>query len=387
MNLLFIEYILFLFIFLLLYCSILYPILLRILSVLFKKPINEVECELPAITVCVAAYNEEDYIENCIISIYNTGYPVDKIFVQVGSDGSSDGTIEILKRLQKEFPTLKVYELERKGKNSVVNFLVKESETDVVFLMDADLLLQKGMIEKIIAVFSDESVGCVISSIRQIIEGEVDSGGYGETIYQKYDMLMKSYESKIWSTINNIGQYAIRRELFMPIPNDRIADDNYEILAVVLKKRRAVFCSEAQVLEVRKKSSDDEFSRRSRVSAASMAAVWSMKRLLLPDYGWSSFFLWSHKVLRWLMPFYLIIIAVLSVYLSFTNSIWLNFLIVQAIFYLSSGLAFIDEKYNKKVKNPLLKISLYFVSMNIGFLFAWKRFILSQQNSIWTHKF
>jgi len=97
---------------------------------------------LPNIAVLIAAYNESEYIEDAIHTIYAQRYP--RCEVHVGSDGSTDDTVQIVERLQNQYPNLHVHALERRGKNAVNEYLVSHSQSDVIVHLDADVRLQPG---------------------------------------------------------------------------------------------------------------------------------------------------------------------------------------------------------------------------------------------------
>jgi len=371
------------FIFFLIYPFIIYPLVLSIIAKIFNKPVSGSADVQPNLNVVISAYNEEKLIVDAVRSVFRSGYPYDKIALFVGSDGSSDKTVEILNNLRIEFPNLQVFDFPRSGKNYVLNKLVQNCESDIIVYLDADCRIVPHSLDKMAFIFADKTVGAVIAAIEQLNEFQNDNvGRTGEMLYQKFEKLMRISESKIHSTVNSLGaMYAIRKENYNPLPSDFVCDDYMPILDTCLNRQRVIFDETIIVNEVREKSLSDELSRRVRVGAGGMEAVFHSKRLLSPSYGWTSFFLWSHKVLRWMSPFFLIGILIFTFLLE-NGSVLKNFLLIaQSIFYISAFFGWIFEKFNKSF--ILFRISLFFLMMIIGFLLAFIRFIGKKQSSKW----
>lgn len=368
--------------FLLIYGYLLYPLLISQLAKVFKKDIKSDTSYQPEITVLISAYNEEDFIHDAVVSIFSTSYPIDKIKVIVGSDGSTDHTFKILEKLKEKYSSLTVTQYERSGKNKILNYISKEAKTDIVFYMDADCRLQDGIIQSMVSNFADPYIGVVIAGMESLGEGSDSSGGAGELIYQKIEKIFRISESKISSTVNSLGAfYAVRKDLLKPIPNDMVADDYYPIILALIKRYRVIFLNNVNVLEVRGKSTGDEFQRRIRASSSSMAGLWEGKQLLLPHYGWTSFFLWSHKICRWLAPLFQISILIFTFFIDGNKELFLFLICSQVVFYISVLLGFYFEKKNIKILP--FKIALYAFTMSLGLALAIFRFIGRKKNSMW----
>lgn len=377
------ELMIILFVILVGYSFLLYPIIIAILSKIFAKPINSSDEFFPDISIIISAYNEEKLIKAAVESVFNTNYPKEKIQVLIGSDGSTDNTVKILEEISKNYPQIKYFDYPRIGKNQVLNRISSEVNTGIVMFMDADCRLKANTIPIVVSKFADTAIGAVIASMHSISQETDDNAGReGEILYQKIETQIRVNESKIFSTVNSLGAfYAIRKEMLSILPNDKICDDYYPLLYTSLKRKRVIFCDEAVVCEVREKSLSDELSRRIRLAAGGMATVWHNKKLLLPNFGWVSFFLWSHKVLRWLSPIYLIIIAIWTILFPEKTLIYYTILFFQLIIYIFAFWGWLFEKM--KIKFIPFRISLFFVSMNFGFLVGIIRFLLQGKNSIW----
>ncbi len=367
--------------FLLIYGYVLYPFTLALLSKIFNNEISMGDSSSPEITIIISAYNEQEYIPDAIESIFKTDYPKSKINVFVGSDGSTDDTCGILQTLSDRYDSLQFFCFDRLGKNAVINSLLAKIKTEYVFFMDADIRLQNGVINKLISYLSNSTVGAVIASMESIGKGGDSAGGFGEILYQKIERKFRINESKIYSTVNALGAfYGLKSEYIEPLPDDLVADDFYPLLTVMQNRKRVLFVDEAEVLEIRPKSTSDEISRRVRASASAMTSLKHKSMLLLPSYGWVSYFLFCHKILRWLAPVFLLAILISTFFINSGNFLFV-IVIIQLYIYLGALLGFILEKRNMNI--IFLKLPLYALTMSIGFAGAFYRFFTGKKNSKW----
>lgn len=363
-----------------------YPVIISILTNILDKPVDIDPRHEPDVTVLLAAYNEERLVEDAVRSIFSTNYPQDKIHVYAGSDGSSDGTIEILQKLQKEYKNLRIFDFPRSGKNRVLNMMAKEVNTELIFFLDADCRLQDDSLKRLVIKFADDEVGAAMAAVKIISNSDKDNAGsLGEGLYQKYETFLRIRESKIFSSINSLGTlYGVRADIFRPIPNDKVCDDLYNLLVTSLAKKRIIFDDQAVIHEVREKSISLEINRRIRMVAGGLATVWATIELLNPKYGWASIFVWFHKVLRWMSPIFLILMFVGMLLLPMTSFLKMPLMILFGILIVGFGISYVLEKFDVPI-NPL-RLILFYVSMNYAFLIGIFRFIKGAQNSMWSEK-
>ena len=254
-----------------LYTIVLYPVLLPLLSSIFKHPVNlSDDIGKPEISILISVYNEEDYIEDAVRSIYECNYPKDKINLLIGSDGSTDNTDEIIERLKNTYSNIQTFRYNRSGKNGVLNQLINQTKTDLIFFMDADLRISKDSLDVLVKYFSDENVGAVQSHLEMISEQDSDNAGrVGETKYQKYETSMRLNESKINSAVNALGTlYGVRRSNLTFIPTNKVMDDLFNVSYTIYCKKRVIYTTDTKVFEVRKKSIKDELLRRVKIGRA-----------------------------------------------------------------------------------------------------------------------
>ena len=375
----YLAYITYLLVFLVFYPFIVYPILLWILSIFGSRNLKTNSNYLPGITVLVAAYNEEDTIEACIRSINNSDYELSKIKIIVGSDGSDDRTIEILSKLKNEFDNLDFHQLDRGGKNNVLNQLLPKVETELVYIMDADLRVNPNTISKLVNNISDESVGASFSKFKMETITGGESGGEGEGIYQKFEAFLRNKESKIKSNINPIGATLYKKSLLDEIPNDLYCDDLFYMSLVNNSGKRVIYDGDVEIKEVREKELGLEYNRRIRLVSGGLATLFHFPKLTLAP-NLLSFFVWSHKLVRYFSPFYLIALLIIS------------FITVDENIRIISGgllsiilLSYIIGLFLQKLKLPLsiFKIPIFYVVMQISFIAGIFRWIKGSQNAIW----
>jgi len=379
--------IIFILIFLLFYTYFAYPVVLRVLNRFFANPVKYNDKFSPDISVVISAYNEEDYIKDAILSVFDSGYYKDKLKLYVGSDGCNDNTLKILYELQTKFSNLFVYDYPRSGKNQTLNKLVPKTTTDYIFFMDADCRTTKNIFNQMIKYFADEQVGIVLgSSVHIASEGkEKDTGRMGDVSYHSFERNMRLYEGNIQSTVNSFGPlYGIRRDVYEPIPNDKVCDDFLPILKTVEKDKRVIFNPEGFAYEVRPKTLKDEFHRRIRSVSCGMASLWMKKNVMSPKYKWVPFFLLSHKILRWVTPFILLLLAFGTMLISDQSVLKAPFIWIQIAFYIVAIIGWGLEKI--KIKIFPFNTCLFFIIMNVGMLFAFFRFMAGMSNAIWSRE-
>lgn len=359
-----------------------YPFLLNIISKINKSPINKNTDYQPEITVLIAAYNEEELIEECIRSVMKTNYPSEKINVFVGSDGSSDKTVEIVKALQKEFDNLTLFDFPRSGKNKVLNNMAEKAKGDVFYFMDADVKIKPDTIKELNQYLSDDSVGSAIAALHIVADYSKNAGEHGETVYQKYESFLRLKESEIESNVNSLGAfYGVKKELFIPFPTDKVCDDLFNVFSVILKEKRVIFDDKTVVDEVRTKSLGQEFNRKVRVVSGGLSTISESAKLLKPSYGWSSFFVWSHKMVRWFSPLFLILLFIFTFPVPIESTFKDVLIVLQLIGYLSAFIGYLLDKANISIS--FFKLSYFYLSMNAAFFMGIIRFLSGKQNAAW----
>lgn len=357
------------------YPLIIYPLILLILP---TKKIKSADRKINSLSILIAAYNEEDYIEGCVQSILDSNLGGIDIEILVGSDGSTDATVKVLKKIEDQ--RLKTFKFERQGKNETINKLVDKAKFDTILFLDADFRLKPDNIRKVINKYNQLDVGVIICPIEVLSDD--DKKAKNESIYQKYESFIRKRESKISSCVNTLGSYIISKELFSKIPSDKYCDDFYSILNSISKGQRVIFDDTNALYEARTSNFFEEFGRRKRLVGGGLATITHFKKLLLPTSGLIAFFLWSHKILRWYSSYFFFLSYILSIILVHTYLGLFTSYIISILLILSAmGYLFEKNEYHNPIKLPL-----FFVSMNIGFIKGISQYRKGKQNAIWSRK-
>ena len=342
--------------------------------------------ELPTITIFMSALNEERIIENKIRSIFQTSYPLNKLEVYIGSDSSTDKTNSILQNLSKEFTSLHCfYFTERRGKANVLNALKNESKNKTVIFIytDANVLFTENTLFHLAKHFKDPKIGQVGANICNYFESN-KAIAQQENYYIQRENKIKYDEGLLnGSMIGAFGAcYAIRSELAIEYKSNFLMEDFFLSLSILQRKYKAILDLDALCLEDLPGQIEEEYKRKKRISAGNYQNMMYYKALLYP-FSTIGFCYWSHKILRWLTPFFLIIIALSIICLCLLNFIELKFIIAGsslcAFFWI---IDIILEKAHKQI--VILRFARYFILMNLALLQGFLMYIKGINTNVWT---
>ncbi|HLG28751.1 MAG TPA: glycosyltransferase family 2 protein, partial [Candidatus Brocadiales bacterium] len=222
-----IEILFWLFIFLIFYAYLGYPLLLVILSVFLHKPVEKRDIT-PSVSLLISAYNEEKAIKQKIENSLSLDYPGEKLETIVISDASTDRTNDIVGAycdtpLRDDGVKLLV-QPERMGKTAGLNQAVPKASGEIIVFTDANAMLQKDAIRKLVSPFADETIGFV-SGVTEYISKRDTGIKEGMGIYSKLEHFIKTKESQICSVVGADGAiFAIRKNLYEHFHSDHIND-------------------------------------------------------------------------------------------------------------------------------------------------------------------
>lgn len=274
----------------------LFPLVLLARGALLRRPVRIGEGR-PRVSVIIAAHDEADRIATKLESVLDLDYPKDRLEVIVVSDGSSDATEQVVQEFGPRGVTL--IALPRAGKAKAVESGVAASTGEILVFSDAGGRLASDAITALAARFDDPDVGGVAGDQRYDRFGEDGSVQLAERTYWNFDRGLKRAEAAAGNVISGTGSlYAIRRELFEPIPPGA-ADDAFVSTGVILHGLRLAFAEDAVSIEPIAPSAAAEFDRKVRIMVRGLRAIWARRGLLNPArHGFYSLQLLSHKVLR-----------------------------------------------------------------------------------------
>jgi cellulose synthase/poly-beta-1,6-N-acetylglucosamine synthase-like glycosyltransferase len=340
----------------------------------------------PEVTLFCAAYNEKDYVDAKIKNSFSLDYPQEKVKHVWVTDGSDDGTPDMLKK----YEGVEVYHQdERAGKIAAMNRGLAFVKTPIVIFSDGNTMLGKESVRRIVNLFSDPKVGCV-SGEKRIYQKDSDSAAGTEGIYWKYESTLKKWDAELYSVVGAAGElFAIRTDLYQHVEGDTLLDDFIVSLRVAKKGYTIQYDPEAYAIESSSANVKEELKRKIRIAAGGIQSIVRLKELLnIFKYGTLSFQYISHRVLRWtLAPLGLLLILVFNAILS-ANIGFFNFSSIytwtfwgQIAFYVSALLGWYLE--NREIKIKILFIPYYFFIMNYAVYLGFFRYLKGKQSVKW----
>lgn len=317
------------------YHWVIFPLILR-LVVKFHRKGNKPQPvrELPRVTIAIAAWNEELTIERKLRNCQEFDYPADRLEILVGTDAVTDRTNDIVRSFAEKDSRIKLITVnERIGKSAVINMLAENATGDIILFTDADVLLEPQSLRTGVVRFSDSSVGMVATAyVRRNKDGSP-----AESLWDRYENKLKEWEGEIGCTVGISGwAMFIRRSLFKPLPPDTINDD-YVLGIYIFRQRFKSVYEPNSIAWTKVEPPEIEFQRKSRVYRGNIQQIFRYSDILLPKYGVTAWVFFSHKYLRWLVPFFMVSILIVSA-IKASIPFFRVLLILQLIVYLTTPL-------------------------------------------------
>jgi cellulose synthase/poly-beta-1,6-N-acetylglucosamine synthase-like glycosyltransferase len=361
---------------LVLYSYLLYPALMLVVGRASTPPPSNPE-QWASVALVVAAYNEERHIDLRIQNFLKLDYEPELLKLYVGSDGSSDRTVELA--TAHESPRIRVFPFaERRGKSSVLNDLLAAVNEEIVVFTDANTHFDASAVRALVRHFSDPEVGAVSG---ELILGEPQQGDNRDGSYWRLETLIKKGESRIGGLLGaNGGIYAIRREYYQSLPPDTIVDDFTVVMNISSAGHRTVFAPEAIAFEEVPEGIDAEFRRRIRIGIGNYQAFFRYPEYWLRTSWLRRFTYFSHKILRWFTPHLLVIALLVSLLLSGQSPFGI-FLVSQVLGYTLLGLGLLMRT---RIALPsLFAIPLFVFALNVAFLTGFWRYLSGNYSGQW----
>jgi len=360
-----------------------YPALLRLLALIKKDPIKK-DNITPSVSLVISAYNEQRIMARKIENALVLDYPKDLLEIAIISDGSTDGTNDIIRKYEKLDNRIRICIVPtNKGKTSCLNDFVPQLHGEIVFFSDANSFYDKDLILKIVPSFADERVGFVTGSTKYFTSFK-DKVTEATTLYSSLEKLTKTLESKIGSCVGADGAiFAIRKALFSPM-NPYDINDLVIPLMIVKKGYRGVLEELAFCKEETAEEEKSEFQRQVRITNRTLRALFNYKSLLNPfRYTFFSFEIFSHKLIKFLIPFLMVLILITNVFLAWEGTLfYIGTLIIQLLFYivaLSRG----ARKGSTKIAR-FIGIFHAFVLVNAAYALGWFKYFTGETYISWS---
>jgi cellulose synthase/poly-beta-1,6-N-acetylglucosamine synthase-like glycosyltransferase len=373
-----------------------YPLLILLISKLRPRPVSKSPIT-PSVTILIAAYNEADCIAATIENKLALDYPKDKIEIIVISDGSTDGTDEIVRRYESAGVKL-IRQDPRAGKTSALNLAVPHAKGEIIAFSDANSSYAPDALRFLAENFNDPEVGYVTG---KMVYTNPDGSPIGDgcSAYMKYENFLRDAETQAESVVGGDGGIdAVRKSLYRPMNPDQLPDFVLP-LKVVDQGFRVVYEPRALLREHSLSQAADEYRMRVRVGLRALWALWDMRHLLTflrslsyssvtpshsltftPSflYSWQ---LWSHKVLRYLCFVFLIVAYPINIALWGQGVFFKLALLAQTTFYLAAIASPMLERLRFQFK--LIHMARYFVLLNLASAHAFFKFLCGKKQVMW----
>jgi cellulose synthase/poly-beta-1,6-N-acetylglucosamine synthase-like glycosyltransferase len=369
----------------------LYPLILAWLAKgkSFTHQMYSRQEELPQVVIFFSVFNGELVLAEKIESMLASDYPADKLRIIVGSDASADRTDEIVLTAAAKDSRVSLQRFSRRGKANVINAiraqLVQEGIADntVYVLTDAYAIFEKNTLFEMVKHFKDKSIGIVGANY---INTNVQGGGisHQEKAYIQRENLIKYREGVVLGSMMGVygACYAVRGVEFPEFPSTILMEDFYVSMLALQRRQKGILALDSKFYENIPNSIDIEFKRKKRISAGNFQNLAYFKTLLLPTYGKTAFAFWSHKVLRWLGPFFIFFSYVFAGLLALTSQP--IFIALFGLHLIVLSLPIFDrilQLFNIHLA-PLRYIT-YFLSMNMAILAGFKWYWQGIETNVW----
>lgn len=361
-------------VFLSLYSYFLYPLLLLVLRLLVRRTVAAGDI-LPRISLIIAVYNEEQKIREKLANTLAIDYPPEKLEIIVTSDASTDRTEDIVKE---NAGIILCRSEARLGKEHAQRNAIQRATGEILVFTDAGTLLDKDAIRILARNFADPSVGAVSSTDKMITDGKVG----GENSYVRYEMLLRRLESETGGLVGLSGSFfAARKTVCEGWPEDLASDFNTVFLSL---KKGMVAVADDRVIGYYKdiKKGQSEYTRKVRTLIRGITVFMrTLDALNVFKYGLFSWKLFSHKLMRWLVPGFLIALLGVSLAGAADGDPWCQALLAaQAAFYFLALLAWLVPASQRFLP---VKIVYFFINVNFAVLLAWIRYLRGERLTTW----
>ncbi len=363
----------------LLYVYIGYPLLVYLVSI--ARPLTVKKSAFaPLTTVLITAYNEEKDIFAKLENTLQIDYPPEKLEILVVSDCSNDRTDEIVKSFADR--GVKLYrQPERHGKTMAQNAAVSRANGEIILFSDATTMYQTDVLTQMLPSFADETIGCVAGKLIYVDDSS-SNVGKGAKSYWSYETFLKRSESRACSLIGASGcLYAVRKSVYRPMYPEACSD--FLIATYVYEQGlRTIYEPEAICTEETNRHADKEMRMRVRVISQTFTDLWRNRGMMNPfRSGFFAVELISHKLLRYAVPLFLLMIFVSTLALSFFSVYFALLFALQIAFYAVAFIAWLLERSGKSI--GIFAIPLYFMLANTASLIGFYKFLRGERYARW----
>lgn len=369
--------------FLLIYSFIAYPLMLVVLAAaLGHRKYGYHDSELPRVMFAFACAWEGKRLEAKIRNCLELDYPREKLDIVAISDAATTETLEVLRRAESKGVIRLLHNPRRSGKSAALARALEICSADVFVVTDADALLEPGHLARMVEPFANPKIGATTSLVHYANVGE--SGiSRNEGLYWQFEFITRKAESLLGKLTGLSGAfYAVRPELFK-ISNPNLDADFLAPLQVIENRKDVLLLEDVSAEDYTPSSSQALFARRVRTITL---GLWSLARNLrylspfrFPLLSWE---LWSHKIMRWLLPVFMLLILASNAFLISKGLFWQALLACQILFYLAGLAGGVAARFSMRV--PLLSSVWYFLVSAWASLVAFFNLLRGKDYAVWS---
>lgn len=367
------------------YCYVGYGLIVFLLQGLKKtdreqRPVNE---NLLPVTLVITAFNESEILSKKIQNLLDLDYPKDLLKVIIAVDGPFDNP----ETMFSDFSFIHVlHEPVRKGKYAAIKRAMKFVDTPIVIFSDANTMINREAIKKIVPHFSDPVTGGVAGEKKIIVNKHTSAVGQGEGLYWQYESLMKKLDARLYTVIGAAGElFSMRTELFKEFPDDLIIDDFVISMQICLQGYKIAYEPHAYAAELPSASLEEEEKRKIRISAGAYQSIGYLKDCLnFRQHPLLTFQFVSRRLLRWIFcPVMLLVFYTTNLFIVMINpiSFFSSILLLQTTFYAMAFIGWLLIRHSYKA--GIFTIPFYFLFMNVCLIKGFGRYLKGQQSVLW----
>jgi cellulose synthase/poly-beta-1,6-N-acetylglucosamine synthase-like glycosyltransferase len=364
---------------------LLFPLLLWLVARNKKQnaDVFHIPEEFPSVSILLAVYNEQKVIRQKIESTFRTSYPPHKIEFLIGSDASTDGTEGIIEDMKPAYPQIRLIRFEaRTGKSGIINALAEQAKNEILVLTDANVFFREDTLFHLTKHYLNPRIGIVGGNIINTYHKK-DGISRQEKTYLTLENKIKYWEGVLWGAMIGAfgGCYSVRRGLYPPVPPRFFMDDFYITMNVLEQGYKSINELQAQCDEDVSNKISEEFRRKVRISIGNFQNLFRYKHLLGPPWTELGFAFLSHKVLRWLGPFFILAMLVSSAALSVNYLFYGWLFLIQVI---ALCLPLLDAMLKSvNIHVILLRFASHFYLMNLALLTGFFKYLRGVESNIW----
>ncbi len=347
---------------------------------------------LPRVTILMAVHNEEAVLPDKFNRLDELDYPSELLHIYIGSDASTDSSNALAEAYASSRPGVRFFAFrQRRGKASILNDLAKAAMEDcpagpahIFLITDANVMPEPNAVRELVKTYAHPEIG--LAEARLIPLGQrYDGISRSEREYIRREARLKYREGLLGGVMAGPfgGWYSLRSDFFCPIPAHHLVDDFYLAMCMFERGGKAVANLEARVYETVSHEIGEEFKRKLRIGAGNYQNMFRFWRMWFPPFSLRAWVLFSHKVLRWFIPFLLLLSMVSAVVLAWMGyGLYLWAAVGMALVFI--GLPLLDMFLNALGIHVLILRNVhYFVAMNAALLLGFLRYLRGIKQGVW----